>query len=280
MIRVSIKPTTFEITPTQDGQNPYIDVQATIDKKKVMKQHKDLEKAFSSIVTYRLNDVKESLPDIVFIANGGLCLPRLSRTIILPNMKYEQRQRELPYLMGIYNDLGLSMIPYPGKEAFEGQAELKWFHGGTLGVCGYGFRSTKKTFIVLEKLFNSIYTKKGMDPPKLLLLKLEDPLYYHLDVAMLEYDDTKCIVHKKAFTAESIASLKKFLGSKNVSVIDVEDSICLNAVVDGDTLVTHMLSKENKQLLESLTKRKVLQVDTSEFEKSGGSVRCMKLDIY
>jgi N-dimethylarginine dimethylaminohydrolase len=276
---VSIKPTTFEVTPGQYGQNEYIDINARIDRTKFMKQHKELENAFSSIITYTLNDVHESLPDIVFIANGGLSLPRISRTIILPNMKYEQRKRELPYLMGIYNDLGLNMIPFP-NEIFEGQAELKWFHGGTLAVGGYGFRSTRKSFTVLNKLLSSIYSQKGLQPPKLLVLKLEDPLYYHLDVAMLEYDDTKCIVHKKAFSAESIASLKKFLGSKNVSVIDVEDSICLNAVVDGDTLVTHKLDKKDKKLLEDLTKRKVHEVNTSEFEKSGGSVRCMTLQIY
>lgn len=276
---VSIKPTTFEITPVQDGQNEYIHIDAGIDRKKVMKQHKNLENAFSSILTYTLRDVHESLPDIVFIANGGLSLPRISRTILLPNMKYEQRKRELPYLMGIYNDLGLTMIPFT-KEVFEGQAELKWFYGGTLAVGGYGFRSTRKSFVVLDKLLSSIYSEKGLEPPKLLVLKLEDPLYYHLDVAMLEYDDTKCIVHKKAFSAESVASLKKFLGSKNVSVIDVEDSICLNAVVDGDTLVTHKLDKKDKKLLEDLTKRKVFEVDTSEFEKSGGSVRCMTLEIY
>lgn len=276
---VSIKPTTFEVTPGQYGQNEYIDINARIDRTKFMKQHKDLENAFSSIITYTLNDVHESLPDIVFIANGGLSLPRISRTIILPNMKYEQRKRELPYLIGIYNDLGLKMIPFP-KEIFEGQAELKWFHGGTLAVGGYGFRSTRKSFKVLDKLLSSIYSEKGLQPPKLLVLKLEDPLYYHLDVAMLEYDDTKCIVHKKAFSVESITSLKKFLGSKNVSVIDVKDSICLNAVVDGDTLVTHKLDKKDKKLLEDLTKRKIHEVNTSEFEKSGGSVRCMTLQIY
>jgi N-dimethylarginine dimethylaminohydrolase len=276
---VSIKPTTFDLTSDQYGQNEYINKDPSIDRKKFMKQHKELENAFSSIITYTLNDIHESLPDIVFIANGGLSLPRISRTIILPNMKYEQRKRELPYLIGIYNDLGLNMIPFP-KEIFEGQAELKWFHGGTLAVGGYGFRSTRKSFTVLDKLLSSIYSEKGLQPPKLLVLKLEDPLYYHLDVAMLEYDDTKCIVHKKAFSPESVASLKKFLGSKNVSVIDVEDSICLNAVVDGDTLVTHKLDKKDKKLLEDLTKRKVHEVNTSEFEKSGGSVRCMTLQIY
>jgi N-dimethylarginine dimethylaminohydrolase len=78
---VSIKPTTFDLTSDQYGQNEYINKDPSVDRKKFMKQHKDLENAFSSIITYTLNDVHESLPDIVFIANGGLSLPRISRTI-------------------------------------------------------------------------------------------------------------------------------------------------------------------------------------------------------
>ena len=64
-------------------------------------------------------------------------------------------------------------------------------------------------------------------------------------------------------------------------MIDTSDSFCLNAVVEGSYVITHKLSDSSlKGRLESLTNRKVKEVDTSEFEKSGGSVRCMTLDIH
>ena len=119
-----------------------------------------------------------------------------------------------------------------------------------------------------------------MAAPELLVIPLKSADYYHLDVAMLEFDDTKCIVHRRAFSAESIKKLQKFLGAENVFVIDTDDSFCLNAVVDGDTLVTHSLAKPLKKELETITGRTIRMVDTSEFEKSGGSVRCMTLDIF
>jgi N-dimethylarginine dimethylaminohydrolase len=50
-------------------------------------------------------------------------------------------------------------------------------------------------------------------------------------------------------------------------------------VVDGNRLITHSLTPDLKAELESITKKKIHMVDTSEFEKSGGSVRCMTLDI-
>jgi len=71
--------------------------------------------------------------------------------------------------------------------------------------------------------------------------------------------------------------LKQFVD--DVYVIDTDDSFCLNAVIDGNNLITHKLSKDLKRELENITGRKIHMVDTSEFEKSGGSVRCMTLDV-
>jgi len=50
--------------------------------------------------------------------------------------------------------------------------------------------------------------------------------------------------------------------------------------VDGAHLITHKITDPQvKTFLEKKTGRRVIEVDTSEFEKSGGSVRCMTLDV-
>ena len=275
MLRISIKPTTFSILPIQDGQNNYIDIQVDVDKKKATSQHIALEKSFKTMITYTIERPVKPLPDVVFIANGGLCLPLPKPLILLPNMKYPQRKEELPYLKAIYEDLGIDTMEFPGNEPFEGQAELKWFHNGTKAICGYGFRSTKKAFDTINKLFKKLFK----NPPELLILPLKSADYYHLDVAMLEFDN-KCVIHKRAFSEESVKRMREFLGKDNVYIIDTKDSFCLNAVVDGNRLITHMLNKEDKEFLEAVTKKKIHMVDTSEFEKSGGSVRCMTLDVF
>jgi len=283
MLRILIKPTTFSITEEQDGQNTYIDIYHQVNKKKVLEQHHQLEQSFQNTITYIIDHPHHRLQDIVFTANAGLCLPRLPhRTIVTPYMKYKQRKEELPYLTKIFEDLKLNIIPFPGNQhaPFEGQAELKWFHGGTKAVCGYGYRSTKKSFAIMDQLCKKIYRKYGLEPPELLVLPLESAHYYHLDVAMLDFDDTKCIIHKPAFSKESIKKLEIFLGKSNVHVIDTPDSFCLNAVVDGNRLITHILPPSLKTKLESITHKTIHMVHTSEFEKSGGSVRCMTLDIF
>jgi N-dimethylarginine dimethylaminohydrolase len=136
-----------------------------------------------------------------------------------------------------------------------------------------------KSFHIAKKLFETIYTKHHLAPPEIIILPLASDLYYHLDVAMLEFSDTECIVHKRAFSAASIAKLKKFIGPVAVHVIDTHDSFCLNAVVDGPYLITHQLSQHLKKELEHITRKTIHMVNSSEFEKSRGSVRCKTLDM-
>jgi N-dimethylarginine dimethylaminohydrolase len=287
VMRVCIQPNTFNITSMQDKQNPYIDIKHSVQGAEAAKEHQALVKVYrDSVVVYRI-ETDESLPDLVFVANGGLSLPRLPEPmIILPLMKYSQRKRELPYLKNMFDDLGVRRVVFPGPAPFEGQAEIKWFKGGELAVAGYGHRSTKKTFEILDKLLGKIYRKAGLNPPKILALPLESDDYYHLDVAMLEFSrrglpPDECIVHKRAFSEKSIARLKEFLGAHAVHVIDTADSFCLNSVVDGKNLITHKITDPKaKEAIEYITGLKIREVDTREFEKSGGSVRCMTMDIY
>jgi N-dimethylarginine dimethylaminohydrolase len=276
-------PYTYEILPMQKGQNPYIDVtyQAAHNETKITTQYHRVLAAFREILLGPLPPRTVHLPDIVFVANGGLSLPRLGRPlVVLPNMKYPQRKAELPSLREMFRILGIPTVEYPGREPFEGQAELKWFAGGRKCIGGYGHRATKAAFAELAAFFEKVYGKGNA--PEMLLVRLISDAHYHLDIAILEHDDTKCIIHRKAVSPASLERIKKFLGGEdNVCVIDTHDNFCLNAVIDGDHVITHKLTDPKmKKIIEERTGRKVVSVDTSEFERSGGSVRCMTLDIH
>ena len=282
--RLAIAADTFEITPKQLHENPYIEATNKFSQQ-ALRQHAAMVKAYSKISVFNVEKTPGVvLSDIVFVANGGLSLPRLSRPlVILPWMKYPHRRAELPNLKEMFHGYKVPTIDFPGNldAPFEGQAELKWFYGGTKAVGGYGFRSTKKSFGVLESMLKTIYTNHGVAPPEILALPIESFDYYHLDVAMLDFATDKCIVHKKAFSPASLKKLRAFLGEENVYVLDTTDNFCLNAVVDGKNLITHKLTEPGlKQTLETITGKTVKEVDTTEFEKSGGSVRCMSFDLY
>ncbi len=277
MKHVLITPNTFQILDFQRNQNPYV-TPSHISKKKLLKDHRNVVSKLQNATIYTIHPTC-SLPDIVFVANGGLSLWGLPEQIlILPRMKYTQRQDELPYLKEICIDQGIIGIEFP-SEPFEGQAEAKWFHNGSLLVCGYGHRSTKKTFKILDTLLKQIYSKYNRPSPQLLVLPIESADYYHLDLAMLEFNDDSCIIHKDAFSPTSIKKLRAALNGK-VHVLDTSESFCLNSLVQEDTLLTNIVSDNVKIYLENVTGRRVIQNDTSIFNKSGGSVRCMILDIH
>jgi N-dimethylarginine dimethylaminohydrolase len=283
LYRITIRPTTFRIEPFQSHQNPYITPTSKFSKTELLKNHRLLENALTDVHSYTLH-TKEDLPDIVFIANGGLSLMNLpERVIILPSMKYDQRRHELKYLKEIYEKEGIRTIQFPLSEVFEGQAEAKWFHHGKLLVCTYGYRSSRHSFTILNQMLKKIYTSYGRTPPTLLVLPVESPYYYHTDIAMLEYAQTSCIVQKGAFSAKSIARLREALGTEHVHILEdecKEDKFCLNTILDGDKLITHKISDHVKHHLEIITKKKVHMIDTSIVQMSGGSVRCMVLDVH
>jgi N-dimethylarginine dimethylaminohydrolase len=283
MYHITIRPDTFGIDEKFANQNPYLSANISkVNRKLAMEQHRCVVKHLTRNVNYVVEKTSECIPDIVFIANGGLSLPRLPEPVmVLPWMKFEQRRNELKYLKEIYDDLNIKTIEFPGSlhAPYEGVAESKWFNNGELLVMGYGYRSSKETVQKMRTLLNEIYTSYGIQPPYVISFHLQSFHYYHLDIAMLAISESECIIHKDAIKPKDLARLKLYLGS--VHTLDCDDKFCLNAIIDGENIITHKLvHKETKDTLEAITGKSVIECDVSEFEKAGGGVRCMVIDVY
>ena len=278
MYHITIRPSTFKITPELKNQNPFIDIEENVILKKAQEQHKQITKVLKQTLVYDIKK-KGNIPDIVFTANMGLSCPRLPvPVVIVSHMKYRQRRNENPYVEEILEDRYIHHVEFPDEEVFEGAAEAKWFDNGQLLVMGYGHRATEKSVKTLKILLKTIYEGYGVEPPRVIAFELQNPHFYHLDLAMLEIGQLECIVHKEAFTAADIKVLKADL---RVHVIETTDYFCLNSIIEGDRLLTHVLTDPTiKSKLEHITEKEVIEFDTSEFEKSGGSVRCLVFDVY
>lgn len=285
MYHITIKPETFFIDNTLLDQNPYGNTSKAIDHALANKQHKQICNALERNVNFSLpkkNRDAQALPDIVFIASAGLSLPRLPVSlVILPNMKHAQRKDELPFIKEIFDELKIATIPFPGKAPFEGQAECKWFHNGELLIVGYGYRANKETVSTLRKLLQEIYTSHGITPPTVLGVHLKSFNYYHLDIAMLATSDITCLIQQGSIKDRDIYKIEKALGKAQVKIIATDDPFCLNAIIDGPNLLVHKLNNpELKAFLEDETGKTVIELDASEYEKSGGAVRCLVFDIF
>jgi len=279
MYHITIKPETFGFTNDLVSQNPYGEKGTVIDHTKANKQHKHITSTLQNNLLFTINKTTDFVPDLVFISSAGLSLPRLPESVvILPNMKYEQRKRELKYIKELFQEAKIKTVEFPTEHEFEGQAEAKWFNNGELLVVGYGFRMTKASVKTLRKLINEIYASYGVIPPQIISVHLKSFRFFHLDMAMLETSQTSALIQDDAISETDRIRLSKLI---ELTLIDTEDPFCLNSVIDGDNLLTHVLKDDVlKDFLENATGKKVIELDTSEFEKSGGSVRCLVFDIF
>lgn len=242
----------------------------TVDYEKAQRQHAEVVKALGA-----MNIPSSGLPDEVFAANTALPLPMLPPTFIMANFKYAQRKEESDNLAPYLSKIG-KVIQWPYKSVLEGQGETKMFYGGKIIVVGYGFRSSKQTVSDLQEILNKIYKRHGLDPPVVLGVKLLDARYYHMDVAAHAISSNECLIHTGAISDQDIQKMEDH-GIRCI-VRSFGDPLALNCVMVKDKHYTHVLTAKARAVMKSLG-LKMVELDVSEFEKSGGSVRCMILEL-
>lgn len=196
-------------------------------------------------------------------------------TFIMANFKYAQRKEESVNLAPYLRKIG-KVIPWPYKSVLEGQGETKWFYGGKIVVVGYGFRSSKQSVSDLEEILNKIYKRHGLEPPVVLGVKLLDPRYYYMDVAAHAISWNECLLHAGAIGDQDVQMMEDH-GIRCI-VRSFGDPFALNCVMVNGKHYTHVLTAKARAVMKSLG-LKVVELDVSEFEKSGGAVRCIVLSL-
>jgi N-dimethylarginine dimethylaminohydrolase len=87
---------------------------------------------------------------------------------------------------------------------------------------------------------------------------------------------------KQAFSSQDIQRIKTFLGPSNVLVLDTPDLFLCNSIVLKDRILVNkpmIPDLATYRQIEAFTGKKIHVLDTSEFNKSGGGIRCMVLAI-
>lgn len=205
----------------------------------------------------------DGLPDMVFTANGGLVYKGQA---ILPRFRYPERQPETEYFKKWFEQAGYQNIYMP-EHNFEGEGDGfifrdEYFFGGS------PFRSDPRVHQEISKLLKL----------KPISLELIDPRFYHLDTCFTIINNDTIALYPKAFSPKSIGQVKQL--APNVIEASDEDAMVygLNAVSDGQNIVIPEtaigLIKRYQQM--SLT---VITTPIAEFQKSGGGVKCLTLEL-
>jgi N-dimethylarginine dimethylaminohydrolase len=208
-------------------------------------------------------------PDMVFAANQ--LLPYVDAAgkpaLVLSHMAKVERQGEVAYLAESIRRHGFSTHPLRTVLPLEGTGDAIWHPGRNLIWGGHGFRTDESAWDEVAEITGA----------RVIPLSLVHEHMYHLDVALMAIDETTAFSFHGAFDEESWARLQAgFPNLIEVPEDEAREGFALNGhCPDGKTLLLPSGNPETKRLAESIG-LDVQELPTREFQKSGGSIFCLK----
>lgn len=259
-----------------DVKNPFMNGQAgAVNRILARKQWEDLRTAFEAVGTpISLIGAVPGLEDMVFCANQtfvGLT-QKMERVCLLGQMRHSSRRREVPAFEAWFlkNGYRIARLKDP-HQLFEGAGDALWHPGKRLIWGGYGFRSQPEAYEEVADIFET----------PVVLLKLVNEKFFHLDTCFCPLTPESVLIYPSAFDAASLELILKIFPVV-LTASETEASrfmACNAAVVDGRTALLQRGASSVARHMGGMG-LKVVEVDTSEFIKSGGSVYCLKMFLY
>lgn len=250
-----------------------------IDTKKAIAQWNNLKSTYEKLgFEVLVLDGDKTLPDMVFAANQSF--PFLANTkgaksvksVVLSRMRSEFRRPEVAYFKKLYGKLGYEVHELKNDTvSFEGNGDALPHYPYNLVWGGYGERTSPEVYSELSERFKLNFA----------VLKLVNKNFYHLDTCFSILNENTVVIQPEAFEAEGLSLIEAVF--KNVIKTDIDENLnffaCNCHSPDGKHVITHKGTKKFLKQLETLN-FKVIEVDTGEYLKSGGSVFCMKMMVY
>jgi len=256
-----------------DQKNPYMSKNPGVDRAKAEGQWQALCSALEQ-AGCRVDTIAPApgLEDMVFAANQVFVgfHEGTGKFIVPSRMVHASRQREVPFYVDWFRQRGYKVIEVDlGEEHLEGHGDLLWHPDWSRIYAGYGFRSTQAG---VEK-FRDAMSKLGIP---VVPLRLIDPYCYHLDTCFCPLNDESVLVYPGAYAPESLATLRGFWKRVHELTVGETHKFMGNGIVANGRYLTPHLTPHLETILREEGLMPVI-IETSEFEKAGGSLFCMKV---
>jgi N-dimethylarginine dimethylaminohydrolase len=255
-----------------DRKNPYMAKKLPVDREKARRQwqalRSALEQAGCEVETIA---AAPGLEDMVFAANQVFVgfHEGIGKFIVPSRMVHHSRQREVPFFVDWYRQRGYKIIEMDlGDDHLEGHGDLLWHPDWSRIYAGYGFRSTH---VGVEKFRDAMF-KFGIP---VVPLQLVDPYCYHLDTCLCPLNNEAALIYPGAYASESLATLRGFWQRVHELTADEAHKFMGNGIVANGRYLTPYITPHLEAILSQEGIAPVV-IETSEFEKSGGSLFCMK----
>ncbi len=233
----------------------------------------DLKKTYERLgAQVEVQPPVEGLPDMVFTANAAVVL---DRKVLLARFLCAERQGEEVHNRTFFEALRARgvvdrIVDTPPGRFFEGAGDAIWDATRRLIWTGYGQRSSREMFRVIEELY-------GVPA---VALELIDARFYHLDTCFCVLSGGDVLWYPPAFSASAAAKVRKMVGEAHLIEATDEDArhLGVNSVCIGrDVVMCHA----SAPTLAALTARgyRVHTVPLDSFNRSGGAAYCLTLRL-
>jgi N-dimethylarginine dimethylaminohydrolase len=245
--------------------NPWMDVAMPIDVDLALKQWQLVRETLVRLGhRVQVLPAEAGLPDMVYAANGAFSV---NGYVYGARFRYPQRVAEALAHQAFYAGSWRFVEPTEVNEGEGDFAYLPGFRGGLI-LAGYGFRTESAAHAEAQE---------ALGRPAI-SLRLVDPRFYHLDVALAALDDHNIAYYPGAFSASSQRILRQLFPSALLA--DEADALAfgLNLVSDGRNVVL------NAEASGFAAKLRVagyvpVPVELTELKKGGGSVKCCVAEL-
>jgi N-dimethylarginine dimethylaminohydrolase len=245
--------------------NPWMDVTAPVDTELALKQWDGLRETLVRLGhDVHVLPAVIGLPDMVYAANGAFVV---DGTVYGARFKYPQRMSEAAAHRRFYAaDAGWRFVA--PSETNEGEGDFAYLPGPGLVLAGYGFRTEVAAHAEAQEAFGR----------PAISLRLVDPRFYHLDVALAALDDDNITYFPGAFSEPSQRVLRQLF--PYAVLADEDDALAfgLNLVSDGRNVVLNAEASALAAKLAAVGYQPV-PVELSELKKGGGSVKCCVAEL-
>ncbi|HUD06598.1 MAG TPA: arginine deiminase-related protein [Candidatus Saccharimonadales bacterium] len=254
-------PTYFEI---EYEINPWMSKDNPVDPELALQQWQAIYDIYTKQFGWDVKKIEpqQNLPDMVFTANGGLVI---DGKVALPTFRAPDRQAETEHFNNWFYANGLQDFLEP-KYDFEGEGDaLVW---NDLIFAGYPWRSDLASHSEIASFFDR----------EVISLQLADARFYHLDTCLSIIDGDTVALWPEAFSVEALAKIHQTV--PNVIEASEHDALAygLNMPSDGTQVVVSEGAPDLANRLIELGKT-VVTTSISEFQKSGGGIKCLTLEL-
>jgi N-dimethylarginine dimethylaminohydrolase len=245
--------------------NPWMDTRNRVVRDRAMVQWATLVDTYERLgMQITIIEPIEGLPELTFPGDSIFLYGDLA---IASNYRFEERFHEVPPLVTWFSERGFRIHRLPPDIHFEGNAEAILWRDVILG--GYGVRSDLAAYEIISSVLNV----------DVVPLRLLYP-FFHLDIALCPTGDKLIAYYPGAFDQESQATIEQI--AECTIKVDKDEALRLacNTITIGDTVMlsSQECPKFKAQLADS--GYHVIDLDTSEFHKAGGGVKCLTLERY